>query len=72
MICMAAEMLMVLGFILDFSTSRKCTHTHTHMHIHIHARPNDSRMLVALGDCYHTLGRLFEAKKVCDCGGSKG
>ena len=30
---------MVLGFILDFSTSRKCTHTHTHMHIHIHTDP---------------------------------
>ena len=28
-------------------------------------RPNDSRMLVALGDCYSILGRIQEAKKVC-------
>ena len=27
-------------------------------------RPNDSRMLVAMGDCYSILGRVVEAKKV--------
>lgn len=27
-------------------------------------RPNDSRMLVALGECYEKLNQLVEAKKV--------
>lgn len=29
-------------------------------------RPNDSRMLVALGECYEKLNQLVEAKKVSD------
>lgn len=29
-------------------------------------RPNDSRMLVALGECYEKLNQLVEAKKVSE------
>jgi tetratricopeptide (TPR) repeat protein len=35
----------------------------TVLFVNLSARPNDSRMVVALGECYEKLDRLQEAKK---------